>query len=815
MEPVFLKQDSLQTNINNKYNNTILEASNLLQLSNNNSCKRNYKENKEKRIFIIEKNFTQRRKYIESLNIIEKKVQIKEQNSNMINSSILETKSNDITSTANSNDYNTNSNSNSIENDNLNYSHFSLNKSKKEPLCSLYKPDKKLLRKLKNRISAKKSRDNFKQSLWTLEIKNKDLIQENLVLKNQISKLECLNSNCLSNSINNMVCENTHNSQFSCEIVNSRYNKDRCFSSNSTNNQTNSNINRRSENGNTNNYCFLKCKYCGKVNEINNVNSSNHNNNRVINYNNKNNNSASSIEELNDNTDYSTHREDKTSSDFNLSHLNTNMNNASSIINNDFINHYNYDDYNNCNNNILNRQESNNTQQRMLNSFCYDNNYTNTNEANIFENYSEINSSYFNNFSITSGNNNRLSIGSKIGLFLGALCIIALISNSMIYSNNDNNLEFNTYNNNYGKRKLFAIGNNSINTGFTSNNSYILMQREGYLNDHDYYKHNYYNNMTDYDNSYYIDDSQNNNNSNLPDIAKSRDLSNLKNIDVLKLHNADSISDISNVNDINNKKEMNLVKQNIKESKDARNINNKNRERKEEKSYNNNTNNKANSKTNTNANTSNNSIMHKYLTNYRDDFVDKISKDYNDNNSKNSNNNYFTCKNINNDYEEKKYELIEYNNNINNNINEKISYTRDNSISLRKNNDEDNNKTSNSVVPFYSAPESKDYSYLALKQAFLENTNSILIPNYAVTNDNFNSNLFKIEAYYDSLINNNNTYNNEHFLNSSKEDDCFFIHMIIPSFMFKLNNNNGQYFNSSNESYYEIGCKIFEFRKIS
>ena len=130
-----------------------------------------------------------------------------------------------------------------------------------------------------------------------------------------------------------------------------------------------------------------------------------------------------------------------------------------------------------------------------------------------------------------------------------------------------------------------------------------------------------------------------------------------------------------------------------------------------------------------------------------------------------------------------------------------------------------NNSNNKSIIPFNIAKSkglNQDYSNF--ENIIDKNTGSIILSDKAIINS-----LFKIDKEnFDTLFNYNNLNNNngnksnyKDSGNNNIEDGCFYMHLIIPSYILEINNIiNSSYNNSDNGSFWEIGCKIFEFNKI-
>lgn len=119
------------------------------------------------------------------------------------------------------------------------------------------------------------------------------------------------------------------------------------------------------------------------------------------------------------------------------------------------------------------------------------------------------------------------------------------------------------------------------------------------------------------------------------------------------------------------------------------------------------------------------------------------------------------------------------------------------------------NDSDKSILPFYIA-KSKGliHKYNDYNSIISKNTGSIVLTDKALLNSFIKLDYENFNSFYNY---NSNTFNPK----DSKDDNCFFLHLIIPSYILEYNNiinNNNKYDN--NNSFWEIGCKIFEFSKV-
>ncbi len=110
-----------------------------------------------------------------------------------------------------------------------------------------------------------------------------------------------------------------------------------------------------------------------------------------------------------------------------------------------------------------------------------------------------------------------------------------------------------------------------------------------------------------------------------------------------------------------------------------------------------------------------------------------------------------------------------------------------------------NSRNQSNIVP-YNLGNKQERNVIKLEKQIQNNTGSLIL----------SDNSYLDSSSLNSFRNIGNYYNNKNPSNSS-DNDCFYLHMIIPNKILQMNN---VYFSNEDNTFWELGCKIFEFKQV-
>ena len=110
-----------------------------------------------------------------------------------------------------------------------------------------------------------------------------------------------------------------------------------------------------------------------------------------------------------------------------------------------------------------------------------------------------------------------------------------------------------------------------------------------------------------------------------------------------------------------------------------------------------------------------------------------------------------------------------------------------------------NTRIEKNIVP-YNLGNRQERREINLQRQIKDNTGSMIL----------SDNSYLDSSSLNSFRNISDYYNNKNQLNSSN-NDCFYLHMIIPNKILQMNN---VFFSNEENAFWELGCKIFEFKQV-